>query len=75
MEKNNEQIVQQIIRDQKLTLSVPEAAKRLGISDTSMRQLARTAGFPAFNIGSRILISAKGLEAWVNEQAKKGIML
>ena len=75
MEKNNEQILQQIIRDQKLTLSVPEAAKRLGISDTSMRQLARTEGFPAFNIGRRILISTKGLEAWVNEQAKKGIML
>lgn len=75
MEKNNEQIIQQIIKEQKLALSVPEAAKRLGISDTSMRQLARTAGFPAFNIGSRILISAKGLEAWVEEQAKKGIML
>lgn len=75
MKKNNEQIVQQIIREQKLTLSIPEAAKRLGISDTSMRQLARTAGFPAFNIGSRILISAKGLEAWVEEQAKKGIVL
>lgn len=75
MEKNNEQIIQQIIKEQKLTLSIPEAAKRLGISDTSMRQLARTAGFPAFNIGSRILISAKGLEAWVEEQAKKGIML
>ena len=75
MKKNNEQIVQQIIKEQKLTLSIPEAAKRLGISDTSMRQLARTSGFPAFNIGSRILISAKGLEAWVEEQAKKGIML
>lgn len=75
MEKNNEQIVQQIINEQKLTLNVPEAAKRLGISDTSMRQLARTAGFPAFNIGNRILISAKGLEAWVDEQAQKGILL
>lgn len=75
MEKNNEQIIQQIIKEQKLALSVPEAAKRLGISDTSMRQLVRTAGFPAFNIGSRILISAKGLEAWVEEQAQKGIML
>lgn len=75
MKKNNEQIVQQIIKEQKLTLSIPEAAKRLGISDTSMRQLARTEGFPAFNVGHRILIRAKGLEAWVNEQAKKGIML
>lgn len=62
----------QTIKSEKLTLSIPEAAKRIGISDTSMRQLARTAGFPAFNVGSRLLVSAKGLEAWVEEQARKG---
>ena len=60
------------LKSEKLTLSIPEAAKRIGISDTSMRQLARTAGFPAFHVGSRLLISAKGLEAWVEEQALKG---
>lgn len=62
----------QIIKTEKLTLSIPEAAKRIGISDTSMRQLARTAGFPAFRVGSRWLISAKGLEVWVEEQTRKG---
>ena len=63
-----------IIETQKLTLSIPEAAKRLGISDTSMRQLARTKGFPSFNVGCRILVSAKGLEAWVEEQARKDVL-
>lgn len=62
----------QVIRTEKLTLSIPEAAKLIGISDPHMRQLARTEGFPAFNVGKRILISVKGLEAWVEEQARKG---
>ena len=65
--------MEQIIKSEKLTLSIPEAAERIGISDTAMRQLARTEGFPAFNVGTRLLISAKGLEVWVEEQARKGI--
>ena len=62
-----------IVKTEKLTLSIPEAAKRIGISDTSMRQLARTEGFPAFRVGCRLLVSVKGLEKWVEEQARKGI--
>ena len=65
--------MEQIIKPEKLTLSIPEAAKRIGISDTAMRQLARTEGFPAFNVGTRLLISVKGLEVWVEDQARKGI--
>lgn len=65
----------QLVKPQKLTYSIPEAARQLGISDPHMRQLARMEGFPAFNIGSRILISIKGLDAWVEEQAKKGVNL
>lgn len=63
----------QIVKSEKLTLSIPEAAERLGISDTYMRQLARTTGFPAFTVGKRLLISVKGLEAWVEAQARKGV--
>ena len=63
----------EVIKSEKLTLSIPEAAKRIGISDTTMRQLARTAGFPSFRVGTRLLVSAKGLEVWVEEQARKGI--
>lgn len=65
----------QVIKDQKLALSIPEAAERMSISDTAMRQLARTAGFPSFKVGTRLLISAKGLEAWVEEQSKKELRL
>ena len=56
----------------KLTFSIPEAAKVIGISKTKMYELARTKGFPTILVGKRILISAKGLERWVEEQACKG---
>ena len=58
--------------NKKLVYSIPEAAKQLGISDNTMRQLARTKGFPTIMIGNRILISVKGLEAWVEKQAELG---
>lgn len=73
--KDNEQVIQQIIVEKKLTYSIPEAAKVLGISENTMRQLARIAGFPAFTIGSRLLVSIKGLDAWVDEQARRGVQL
>lgn len=57
---------------EKLTLSVPEAAKVLGISRARMYQLARAKGFPTVHVGNRILVSVKGLERWVEEQAEKG---
>lgn len=56
----------------KLTMSVPEAAKLLGISIPSMYNLARTEGFPTLMLGKRMMISVKGLERWVEEQARLG---
>lgn len=45
-------MLDQKLESPKLVLSIPEAAKILGISDTTMRQLARVEGFPAFNVGN-----------------------
>ena len=56
----------------KLTLSVPEAAEVIGVSSAKMYQMVRMEGFPTVHIGKRILVSAKGLERWVEEQAQKG---
>lgn len=56
----------------KLTLSVPEAAEFLGVSKSKMYLLVRTKGFPTVHIGNRILVSTKGLERWIDEQAQKG---
>ena len=65
--------MQQIVNRKKLALSIPEAAELLSISDTAMRQLARTKGFPAFKMGTRLLVSAKGLEEWVEKQCQMDV--
>ena len=61
-----------IIKPEKLTYSVQEAAEVIGISSSRMYQLVKTTGFPAVCIGRRIRVSKKGLERWVEEQAQKG---
>ena len=57
--------------NKKLTYSIHEAAKVLGVSSAKMYQIARIKGFPSIIIGKRILVSIKGLEEWVEDQAKK----
>jgi excisionase family DNA binding protein len=55
-----------------LTYSVEEAAKAVGISKSKMYELIRSEGFPTVRVGHRCRVSVKGLEKWVDEQAKKG---
>lgn len=57
-----------------LCVSVPEMARRLGISKTLGYELARTEGFPAFKVGERTLISVPGLERWLEQQTGGGGM-
>lgn len=61
-----------VIKREKLTLSIPEAAELLGVGTTKMYQIARIKGFPAIRVGKRVLVSAKKLPIWVEEQAEKG---
>lgn len=56
----------------KKILSVREAAEVLGISTRRMYDLVKTKGFPTIQIGRRLLVSTKGLERWIEEQAQKG---
>ena len=56
---------------EKLTISVPEAARRLGISKPSAYILAKRDDFPSFRIGERIVVYAAGLEEWVKRQAEQ----
>lgn len=56
----------------KLTLSVTEAANLIGVSRTTMYHLVKMKGFPTVQIGNRVLVSVKGLEKWVDEQAQRG---
>ena len=52
-----------------LTLSVPEMAAALGISRAGAYELARTEGFPALKIGTRIVIPKDKLKEWVDKNA------
>ena len=56
----------------KKVLSVPEAADVLGVSISNMYRLVKIKGFPTIRVGKRLLVSAAGLERWIEEQAQKG---
>lgn len=60
------------IKQEKLTLSVPEAAALIGVSASKMYEIVRIQGFPAIRVGKRVLVNAKKLEAWLDEMTEKG---
>lgn len=55
---------------EKLALSAAEAAALIGVSRPSVYLLCKREDFPSFYVGGRLLISRRGLEAWVEQQAK-----
>ena len=60
------------IKQEKLTLSVPEAAALIGVSPSKMYEIVRIQGFPVIRVGKRVLVNAKRLEAWLDEMTEKG---
>ena len=61
----------QSYEDLPLMLSVPEMAAALGISRAGAYELARSEGFPALRIGTRIVIPKDKLQEWVDKQTEK----
>lgn len=57
---------------EKLVLSVPEAAKVVGVCAKSMYNLVKTDGFPTIRVGNRLLVSAPGLTRWLEARAEIG---
>ena len=57
--------------DLPLMLLVPEMAAVLGISRAGAYELARSEGFPALRIGTRIVIPKDKLQEWVDKQTEK----
>ena len=57
--------------DLPLMLSVPEMGAALGISRARAYELARSEGFPALRIGTRIVIPKDKLQEWVDKQTEK----
>ena len=54
---------------ERVTLSVSEAAKALGVSAPVAYELCRRDDFPAFKLGGRVLVSYQGLIAWAERMA------
>ena len=54
---------------EKLTMSVEEAGKALGVSRPTIYKLVHRAGFPEVRVGNRLLVSTEGLREWVKKEA------
>ncbi|MDE6955124.1 MAG: helix-turn-helix domain-containing protein [Oscillospiraceae bacterium] len=54
-----------------LMLSVPEVAAVLGISRAGAYALARSDGFPALKIGSRIVVPKEKFIDWIDCQTSR----
>ena len=52
-----------------MTLSVPDLARELHISEKTAYKLVREPDFPSLNIGKRILINREGLQEWLNDHS------
>ena len=60
--------------EKKLTLTVPEMAKLLGISRPVAYKLVRRAGFPAVKVSERrIIVPVEALHRWLDDQAGQGL--
>jgi len=58
---------------EKLTLTVDEMAKSLGISRPVAYELTRREGFPAIRISERrIIIPIDSLKQWLSENCERG---
>lgn len=56
--------------DNRLTMSISEAAQELGICEKSVYTLTHRADFPVIRLGRRVRISREGLRIWVRQQAQ-----
>lgn len=54
---------------ERLTYSIPEVAKLLGINTITAYYLAKREDFPAIRIGRRIIVPKAGLEQWLEQAA------
>ncbi len=57
----------------KLAYSPAETAAVLGVSRPTVYTLLKRADFPAFKVGSRTLVSAEGLRAWIQAQVSQEV--
>lgn len=54
---------------EKLTMTVEETGKVLGVSRPVAYELTKREGFPTVRVGRRILVSREGLRQWLLKEA------
>ncbi len=52
----------------RMTMTVEEMGKELGVSRVTAYELAQRPDFPSFTIGRRVLVSRDGLLKWIEKQ-------
>ena len=57
--------------DEKLTLTVEEAAKKTGLGINKMYELVNAKGFPAITVGRRKLIVKSKFTEWLEDNIGK----
>lgn len=57
--------------DKKLTYTVDEAAKLIGLGRNTVYALAKAKKIPAIQVGRRYVINAEMFDTWVKEQCAK----
>lgn len=53
---------------EKLTLSIPETAKVLGVSHVTVRKLIKERGLPCLRWDRRLVVPVHALQEWVKNQ-------
>jgi excisionase family DNA binding protein len=70
----NYSIISKNFEELPMYMSVPAMAKLLGISESSGYELVHEKGFPAFRIGTRIVIERDKLRAWLDKRMRGGVV-
>ena len=67
MEQRNELVYQPLL------LTIPQVAKRLGLSRTMVYILINREGLPVVRFGRAVRISAPSLQKWVEERERESM--
>lgn len=60
------------MKEERIALSVTEAAEQLGVSRVTMYTYIKRADFPAVKLGGRVLIPRDKLKSWLEAQTEEG---
>jgi excisionase family DNA binding protein len=63
----------ELVKDQRLTLTIPETARRLGIGRNQGYEAARRGEIPTVRLGKRLVVPVAALEAMLSVKSQQEI--